>query len=296
MSSNRFLELSIFRPEDWSPHDTGDVISWHGHIPFAFTLIRLLKPACLVELGTHRGDSYFAFCEAVSRYSSETRCFAVDTWKGDPHAGYYGQEVFAELRDRHDRLYKDFSNLMPSTFDDALSKFSDGSVDLLHIDGLHTYPAVRHDFENWKSKMSDRGIVLLHDINVHEADFGVWKLWEELCPAYPAFAFHHSNGLGVLAVGKEAAGSLPDLFGVDSETADRIRALYATLGHSIAFHGLDRALRTFRLESERAAEKAAFEMGRLSAECERAGTQIRRLNASIDLRTRKSERGKPAPQ
>ena len=168
MNLNRFLELSVFTPDEWSPRNTSEVISWQGHIPFAFSLIRLLKPACLVELGTHKGDSYLAFCEAAERHSLATRCFAVDTWVGDKQAGYYGDEVLEQLRSKHDPQYSGFSTLIRSTFDDALVQFPEGSVDLLHIDGLHTYEAVRHDLEIWKSKLSDRGIVLFHDISVHE--------------------------------------------------------------------------------------------------------------------------------
>ncbi len=242
MTFNRFLELSVFSPEEWTPREISEVISWQGHIPFAFSLIRILNPSFLVELGTHKGDSYLAFCEAVKRFALSTKCFAVDTWAGDEHSGYYGSEVFEQLRLIHDQRYGHFSTLIPSTFDEALSRFNDRSVDLLHIDGFHTYEAVRHDFETWHGKLSDRGIVLFHDTQVREADFGVWKLWEELSSQYPHFEFLHSNGLGVLAIGTEASAMLPDLFDTDSETINRIRKLYSTLGDSIAFQGLYKLL------------------------------------------------------
>lgn len=267
MNSNRFLDLSVFVPDDWSPRNTGEVISWHGHIPFAFSLIRIFKPGCLVELGTHKGDSYFAFCEAIVRYRLPTRCFAVDTWQGDEHSGYYGKEVFEELREKHDQEYGSFSGLIRATFDDALSQFPDSSVDLLHIDGLHTYDAVKHDFENWKSKMSDHGIILFHDIAVYEQDFGVWKLWDELRVEYPTFSFHHSNGLGVLAYGKHAAEMLPDLFDVTEEKTEQIRTLYRVLGSSVAFNGLSKL---FLAERDRA-----------RAEREEANAEIVRLNDVI---------------
>ncbi|NTU69542.1 class I SAM-dependent methyltransferase, partial [bacterium] len=230
--------------------------AWTGHVPFAFSLIKMLSPKIFVELGTHTGTSYFAFCQSVSAFKISTRCYAIDTWKGDEHAGLYGEEIFADVATYHDQHYTAFSRLLRMTFDDALPHFSDASIDLLHIDGLHTYEAVRHDFENWLPKMSNRGVVLFHDINVRQGDFGVWKLWEELSAEYPHLSFDHAHGLGVLAVGQEIPEKLYQMLCEfrSSDGQHRIKTFFARLGKLVEIEhrlgGLEKELAVLQLHSE----------------------------------------------
>jgi len=209
--------------------------AWAGHIPFAMFLISALRPRIFVELGTHRGASYCAFCQAVKSMKIKTSCYAVDTWQGDAHAGQFDAKVLAKLKAHHDPLYADFSRFIQSTFDEALMYFVDGSIDLLHIDGFHTYEAVRHDYETWKTKMSERGIVLFHDTNVRERDFGVWKFWDEISGELPHFEFLHGHGLGVLAVGDDLPGDLQSLFAADENQTAVIRQFFHALGEHIDF-------------------------------------------------------------
>lgn len=177
--------------------------AWGQHIPFAFWLVEALRPASLVELGVHAGASYCAFCQAIAHLGLPTKAYGVDTWRGDSHAGAYDDEVLDTLRAHHDPRYASFSDLIRATFDEARGHFTPGAVDLLHIDGLHTYEAVRHDFDNWLPAMSRRGVILLHDTTVRERDFGVWRLWDEVKERFPSFCFPFGHGLGVLAVGDD---------------------------------------------------------------------------------------------
>ena len=203
---------------------------WIEHIPFGMFLIDILRPKIIVELGAYTGVSYCAFCQAVKALRMETRCYAVDTWQGDPHAGFYGPELFQDLKEHHDPLYSSFSRLVQSTFDEALQHFSEGSIDLLHIDGFHSYEAAAGDFHKWVSKMSCRGVAILHDINVRERQFGLWKLWEELKVKYPHFAFLHGHGLGILGVGSQQVGSMQALFGAQETESTIIREFFHLLG------------------------------------------------------------------
>lgn len=209
----------------------GQPSAWWTHLPFAHWIVSAAEPRLLVELGTHTGVSYSAFCHAVQILGLPTQCWAIDTWHGDAHAGAYGDEIYNELRGFHDANYASFSGLLRSTFDEALPRFADGSIDLLHIDGLHTYDAVRHDFESWLPKLSERGVVIFHDINVLEGDFGVWRLWAELKERYPAFDFLHGHGLGVLGIGTKIPGAVENLLQVrDAASVARVRARFSWLG------------------------------------------------------------------
>jgi hypothetical protein len=202
---------------------------WTGHLTFASELIAALEPSLIVELGTHWGEAYFTFCQTVQEHGLSSLCYAVDHWEGDEHAGHYGEEVFDEVSGYNDRLYKQFSYLLRRSFDDAAAQFADDSIALLHIDGLHTYEAVKHDFENWLPKVQPGGIVLFHDICPRHQDFGVWRLWDEIKGEFPdTFEFHHSWGLGVLRKPGDgrSAPLLEYLFHSSPEVEEEVRRHY----------------------------------------------------------------------
>lgn len=247
--------------------------AWIGHLPFAFWAVEEARPRILVELGSHNGTSYLGFCQAVARCGFETKCFAVDTWQGDEHSGFYGDEVFDALNGRNAQ-YSGFSQLMRMTFDEALAYFADGSVDLLHIDGLHTYEAVKHDFESWLPKLSERAVVLFHDTMVRERNFGVWKLWAEVRGQYPGFEFQHTHGLGVLLVGAQAPErfrELAALSGTDAEVPvlrlfDALGArIYASERADAAEAGLTQALHNERQSMLAAQSAHEYLAGRIAA-------------------------------
>ena len=175
--------------------------SWVGHVPFGSWLVSELKPNVIVELGTHKGLSFLTFCESIKENKLSSNAYAIDTWKGDHQAGYYGDEIYNELKEYVDENYFGFAHLLRKTFDEASYEFENNSVDLLHIDGLHTYEAVKHDFEVWFPKLSDKAVVIFHDTSETKDDFGVYKFWNEILKNYPGFEFKFWHGLGVLLVG-----------------------------------------------------------------------------------------------
>lgn len=225
---DRLLSTSSF----WTPQYV-PASAWIEHAPFAFWLCDVVRPRRFVELGSHHGYSYFSFCQGFQQLGTQTTAYAVDTWQGDEHAGFYSDQVFKTVRRLNQSQYSGFSTLMRTTFEQAATYFEDGSIDLLHIDGRHFYEDVKEDYSCWLPKLTPDAIVLFHDTNVRERNFGVWKFFRELSQQHPAFNFSHCNGLGVLAPGPEVPPALQPLFSASAEEATQIRVVYASLGQAI---------------------------------------------------------------
>ncbi len=172
---------------------------WEGHRDFAYDLLQFVRPARLVELGSQYGCSLFTFCQAVRDFKLNTEINAVDMWSGDIGAEMSGEEVYALVRKTAATYYPEVNlHLFQMRFDQALPEFADESIDILHIDGGHTFEDVEHDFTTWLPKLKENGIVLFHDV-YSPIDQGSCDHWEKTKKEYDCyFDFTHSCGLGIL--------------------------------------------------------------------------------------------------
>jgi hypothetical protein len=205
--------------------------TWVDHVSFGYDIVEAIRPRKVVELGAYNGMSYFAFCQSMIENNISGLCYAVDTWGGDDHTGEYDDSIFDDVRHHARENYRGISYLLRMLFNEAAGHFEDESIDLLHIDGLHTYEAVQEDFNTWYSKVTPGGIILFHDIEARQSDFGVWKFWSELESQYETFAFRHGFGLGVLLKPGGARSTaehplLDLLFNGSKEEQHKLRQLY----------------------------------------------------------------------
>ena len=230
--------------------------AWTEHIFFAYDLVAQLRPRRLVELGTDRGESFFAFCQSALENETGTECWAIDHWQGDTHAGSYDETTFREVSAHQRARYAGFATLIRSTFDQALERFAPGSVDLLHIDGHHTEAAARHDLDSWLPKLRPGGILLMHDVTMRGRDFGVWKVWTELQGRGRSWTFENRPGLGVWE--NPPASAVPPLletlFALPNESQQRLLAHYqrcnASLQAKVAQQWRDGTIRSAPMASE----------------------------------------------
>src|SRR5947207_3446134 len=218
---------------------------WSMHLPFAYDLMREFMPSSFVELGVYKGESYFTFCQSAAENGVDVLCYGIDTWQGDPQTGFYGPAIGHDVA-THNTQYATFSQLITATFEDAVKDFADGSIDLLHIDGAHRYADGKGDFESWCTKLSQRGIVLFHDVMVRDREFGVSRLWTEIAGVGQSFLFPFGHGLGVWSASVTRKGDskfVRKLFRSDPREQSLIIERYAAAGAALSLWAEGQQLR-----------------------------------------------------
>lgn len=180
-------------------NDNLKVSPWNGHRNFIYDYIRNIRPKHIIELGTHYGCSFFAMSQAIKDDDLSTELIGVDTWKGDPQAGFYGEEVWDTVNKTIDKYFNNINlKLMRTTFDEASLEFDDDFFDVIHIDGYHTYESVSNDFTHWLPKLKKDGMIIFHDVD-SKLGYGSNDFWNEIKHKYTCtMEFTHSWGLGIL--------------------------------------------------------------------------------------------------
>ena len=255
-------------------------------MPFAFFAVAALRPRIMVELGTWKGDSYCALCQAVETLELETRCYAVDTWEGDAHTGRYGPEILEDLRAHHDPLYGgSFSQPAPADVrrGGAAASRTARSTCSTSTARTATRPSPTTSRRGCRSSASEGSSCFTtracaRPISASGASGTSSRA------TYPGFAFPHGHGLGVLAVGRDVDADFLDFLA--AANSDPLAArFFSALGSRIAATG-PRATRPRR---GRAEAEAAAQPPRLAAAVERGAT-ARRADRRGELDALRAER------
>lgn len=237
-----------------------------GHAAFIRFLMVATGTRRYAELGTYRGRSLFTAAQAARHLTPAPQCIGIDTWQGDRHTTHYDDAIGAGVRRTAADAFPDTVVTIQGTFDQARSRFADGSLDLLLIDGLHTYEAVRHDFETWQPTLSNRGIVLLHDSTHVGGDFGVWRYVADLRRSHPMLELRHTEGLAVVVVG-DADPALQGMLATlasQPDVGNALEALTHAMGQMSCSHGdadsLIDALMPRLMQTDNTLDPDAFKM------------------------------------
>ena len=142
--------------------------AWLGHGTFATQLVKEFKPNVIVDLGVDYGFSTFCF-----GYHNIGNVYGIDWFKGDSQSGI--RNTYDEVIETYDELKNEYgvSNIqfIKGDFNSVVVTW-DKQIDVLHIDGLHTYESVKNDYEKWSKFCNDDSIILFHDTILHHKTVG----------------------------------------------------------------------------------------------------------------------------
>lgn len=164
--------------------------AWSGHAEFAIRLVEQFNPKVTVDLGVDFGFSTFCFA-----YANKGEVYGIDWFQGDEQTGF--RDTLKSVTDMYTELKTTFSipdiSFIKGTFNEV-AKSWEKKIDILHIDGLHTFAAVKSDYDIWSTFCHEESIILFHDVEWYSATVGVF--------------FNSLNGYKLIRTGSAGLGVL----------------------------------------------------------------------------------------
>ena len=151
-------------------------------------LYELTKKYCLknfaVEVGSYCGKSACYIGQACKE--NKTYLMTIDHHRGSEEQ-QYGEEYFDPDEYNYDKEIVDtlptlLKNIQKFQFEEVIlpivnsselaSKEIQNNIDLVFIDGSHTFESARKDYVSWKNKIRIGGILAIHDVYDSEVEGG----------------------------------------------------------------------------------------------------------------------------
>ena len=162
-------------------------------------LIQEKSPRIVVEIGTARGGMLYCFCQLAS---ADALIISIDL-PGAPNCG--GQtsierQFYATFAGPKQKLHFIPENSHFHTTKLMLKNLlGERKVDVLFIDGDHSYGGVRIDYEMYKEFLAPDGLLTFHDIRLRPEHWGagneVGVFWDEIAVGHETVEIVDPNGI-----------------------------------------------------------------------------------------------------
>jgi predicted O-methyltransferase YrrM len=149
--------------------------------------VQVQKPRVVVEIGTARGGMLYCFAQLAAR---DATLVSIDL-PGAPNCG--GQtaterEVFATFGPASQQMhFIPADSHLPATREQLVQILAGRRVDLLFIDGDHSYEGCLADFDIYRDLVAPDGLIVFHDICMFPDEWqgaAVGVTWQELKARY----------------------------------------------------------------------------------------------------------------
>ena len=149
-------------------------------------MIQRQKPRAIMEIGTLRGGSLFALCRLADPSAT---IISLDLPRGPFGGGYawYQIPLFRGFAGSDQALFLIRGNSHdPASEEKVRAALGGKQLDVLFIDGDHTYDGVKRDFAMYSPFVKRGGLIIFHDIVEHPAETGceVSRFWKEIRPDF----------------------------------------------------------------------------------------------------------------
>lgn len=164
--------------------------------------VKKLSPQAVVEIGTHRGGTLYLWARLAR---PDAALISIDLPGGKFGGGYspFRVPIYRRFAQPAQKLHLVRANShSASTLEETKRLLSGRPIDLLFIDGDHTFEGVKKDWEMYSPLVRAGGLVAFHDVAGNYEDTQVKAFWDTIKTSYPykEYLAHPEGlyGIGVL--------------------------------------------------------------------------------------------------